>query len=80
MKSSIFKTLSEAVNLSGHDVSLIWSAISGATYRVQYKTNALDAEWTDLLPDIIATGSTATNTEPLSADEQRVYRVRVVLP
>jgi hypothetical protein len=69
-----------SVNLSGNDVSLIWSAVPGGTYRVQYKTNVFDAEWTELLPDIIATGSTATNTETLSADEQRVYRVRVVLP
>jgi hypothetical protein len=53
---------------------LTWSAVSGATYRVQYKTNLADAAWSDLSPDVVANGATASMTnQPLVS--RRFYRV-----
>ncbi|MDW8309490.1 MAG: hypothetical protein RMK20_08970, partial [Verrucomicrobiales bacterium] len=58
---------------------LTWSAIPGVTYRVQYKNNLEDAVWTNLPPDVTATGPTASQTDPLGPT-QRFYRVVVVAP
>jgi hypothetical protein len=55
------------------------TAVAGSACRLQYKTNLIDAEWAHLPPDIIATGSTATNAEVPGAAEQRFHRI-VVLP
>jgi hypothetical protein len=51
--------------------------MSGAAYRVQYKTNASDTQWLDLLPDVLATGATASRTnQPIG--RQRFYRIRLL--
>jgi subtilisin family serine protease len=53
---------------------LMWSAVSGVTYRVQYKTNLGDAAWLDLPPDVVASGATASKTnQPLVS--RRFYRI-----
>ena len=55
---------------------LMWSAVSGVTYRVQYKTNLGDAAWLDLPPDVVASGATASKTnQPLVS--RRFYRILV---
>jgi hypothetical protein len=67
----------QAFTGSGTNATLAWSAISGTTYRVQFKTDLNDTNWTDLLPDVTATGSTASLTDPPAAT-QRFYRILVV--
>ncbi len=56
------------------NITLTWSAIAGKTYRVQFKNDLAEVNWTDVLPDVTPTGSTAalTVTTELS---QRFYRV-----
>jgi hypothetical protein len=55
--------------------TLTWSAVSGLTYRVQYKTNPGDTAWSDLSPDVPASGATASKTnQPLVS--RRIYQVR----
>ena len=58
---------------------LAWNAISGQTYRLQYKPSLAATNWTDLLPDITATGSTAVATDAVGSAPQRFYRI-LVLP
>jgi uncharacterized repeat protein (TIGR01451 family) len=58
-------------------VTFTWSAIVGQTYRVQYKDNLLDPVWNDLLPDVTASGPTASKSVLLSASPQRFYRIVV---
>jgi hypothetical protein len=58
---------------------LAWTAISGRTYRVQYKPSLAAADWTDLLPDVTATDSLATFTDAPGAALQRYYRI-LLLP
>ena len=67
--------LSAAV--SGGDFNLTWSAIPGQKYRVQFKNNLTDANWSNLVPDVTATLATASINDPVSA-MQRFYRVFVV--
>jgi hypothetical protein len=56
------------------DARLTWPATSGKIYRVQYKNSLADAEWTDLKPDVLATGSTASLDVPKDGP-QRFYRI-----
>ncbi|MSU59576.1 MAG: hypothetical protein EXS35_15655 [Pedosphaera sp.] len=63
-----------ALDSSGGNFTLTWSALGGKTYRVQYKDNLDDTNWTDLAPDVTATGPTASKSDPLGP-AQRFYRV-----
>jgi hypothetical protein len=68
----------ETIVISSHSATLTWSAISGTTYRVQFKTNLTDTSWGDLVPDVTATGATASTSDPSSTNDMRFYRVLVV--
>jgi autotransporter-associated beta strand protein len=70
--------LQTPVRLSGTAVELTWSAVSGRTYRAQYKDNLEDSNWTDLSPDVWATEATASYTDITAATAHRYYRV--ILP
>ncbi len=45
------------------NVVITWSALSNAIYRVQFETNVTSSNWQSLLPDVTATGSTASNLD-----------------
>jgi hypothetical protein len=74
----------ESTVMSGTDVTLVWDSLAGQTYRVQYTTDLPDpptpAIWTDLTPDVTATGATATYTDHTGAATQRFYRIFIVCP
>jgi hypothetical protein len=62
-------------------ITLSWNSIPGQTYRVQYKENLTDADWTDLT-DVMADAETASVVGGLVNDTgpipQRFYRILVV--
>lgn len=62
------------VSRTGANIALTWTAISGLRYRVQFKENLSQPEWTDLL----ATGQTATKNDTLGP-QQRFYRIQVAV-
>jgi hypothetical protein len=64
--------------MSANSATLTWNAISGTTYRVQFKTNLTDTAWGDLAPDVTATGATASASDPSSTNDLRFYRILVV--
>ncbi len=57
------------------NVVLTWSAISSRTYQVQYKTNFSATNWSAIVPNVVATGITATLTDHPPAGSPRLYRV-----
>jgi Tol biopolymer transport system component len=61
-------------------VTVLWNAVSGRTYRVEFKDAIEAPDWTTLPGDVIATSSTGakfdTGTQPA---EKRFYRV-IALP
>jgi hypothetical protein len=63
--------------VSNQLVTVTWSSIAGVTYRLQFKTNLLDPAWTDVSPDILASGPTASSTET-NLNSTGFYRVQVV--
>jgi M6 family metalloprotease-like protein len=67
----------ESIALANSAVTITWSACANETYRVQYKTNLDDLNWTDLPPDVTASGPVAFRTEEFGA-ARGFYRVLVV--
>jgi dipeptidyl aminopeptidase/acylaminoacyl peptidase len=58
---------------SGGPVTLLWSAVPGKTYQVQFKDQLADS-WTDLAGPITVTSLAGTARDP-SGPAQRFYRV-----
>ena len=59
------------------NIVLTWSAVSNATYHVQFKSDLNVTDWTDLTGDVLASGSTASKTNAFTP-ANRFYRVLVV--
>jgi len=64
------------ISVAGSVVTIHWTAILGQSYRVQYKDNIDDASWSDLAPDVTASGAMASTTDTIIS--QRFYRVAVL--
>jgi hypothetical protein len=58
---------------------LAWNAVAGQTYRLQYKPTLSATNWTDLEPDITASGPFMSATDPIGTAPQRFYRI-LLLP
>ena len=65
-----------SVAVSNDVVTVTWSAIAGKQYRLQYKDDWAEGDWTDLLPDVIASGISAVGTNAVDGATQRFYRVK----
>jgi len=69
----------ESIVVTGNSVVLTWSAVPGLAYELQYKNDLSGTNWTAVLPDVTATGSTVTVTNSPVASPERFYRV-LLLP
>ncbi len=67
------------IALANHVVTLNWNAMSGRTYRVEMKSDLSEAIWTPLFTNVVAGGTSATVTDPVGTNRQRIYRI-VLLP
>jgi Tol biopolymer transport system component len=64
--------------LSGK-ATVVWNAVPGRNYRVEYKQNVDDASWTVVSGEVRINGSTGSMEDPTaSADTHRFYRVAVL--
>ena len=68
-----------AISSSNGAVTLTWTSVTNQIYRVEYKPSLAATNWTELLPDVTATGSTASSADNPLGDTERYYRV-VLLP
>jgi uncharacterized repeat protein (TIGR03803 family) len=64
----------QSITLTNGTVQLVWNSVSNWTYRVQYKTNLNDANWTDLSGDVLATNVIAGKMDT-AIPAQRFYRL-----
>lgn len=62
---------------ASNSIALSWSANAGLKYRLQYKTNLSSLSWTDVVPDVTATNTIASQTQTVSGG-QKFYRVLLV--
>jgi hypothetical protein len=60
-------------------VTLTWSSVSGRTYRLQYTEDLSHPNWSNVVPDLPATGPTICVTNDVGASTQRFFRV-ILLP
>ena len=68
-----------SITRAAGSATLIWSSITGRTYRVQYRANITDPSWLDLSGDVFATTSTATKTDStIGTALTRFYRVSLL--
>jgi hypothetical protein len=58
------------------NVLITWSATPHQTYRVQYRPD-FNSGWSDLLPDVTATNTTASVVDSSAGAHQRYYRVMI---
>jgi Flp pilus assembly protein TadG len=65
----------QSIRLTNGIVTIKWSAVSGQSYRLQYKGNLTDSVWSDATPDFTAMGPIATGTNGVNNATQRYYRV-----
>jgi hypothetical protein len=74
----IFISINGPIQLQAHPITggllLSWNAQPGTAYRVQAKTNLLDANWSDASGVLTATGTNASWTDTNNA-AQRFYRI-----
>ncbi|MDB6110509.1 MAG: spore coat protein CotH, partial [Pedosphaera sp.] len=63
------------LSLSPGLATLVWEAVPGVNYQLQYKTNLADGSWTDLSPGVLATNSSVSFTNAINGDPQRFYRL-----
>jgi outer membrane protein assembly factor BamB len=69
----------QSISLSDATVTLVWHAIPGRTYRVQYKNHLDDPIWNNLAGDLTAAGDAVTQTDVLRLDvPQRFYRLKLL--
>ena len=68
----------QGVSVGNTAAVLTWSAVNGLKYRLQYKTNLNDAVWSDISPEVTASGARAQATDSIGASRQRFYRVKLV--
>jgi hypothetical protein len=61
---------------SNEVATVTWNSVSNETYVLQYKDSLTDTNWTDVLPSVQATGSSASMTNFVGATPQRFYRVK----
>jgi uncharacterized repeat protein (TIGR01451 family) len=69
-----------SISMSNRVATIVWTAIPGQKYRVQYQDLCGGTVWSNLTPDIVASAFSATNQDnTLGTAGQRFYRV-VTLP
>ena len=68
----VFQTVAQLADT----ITFTWSTVTGQTYQVQYKTNLLETNWSDLGGSVLATNGTMSASDSIvSGPEQRWYRV-----
>ena len=75
---NLLATCIQSFSYTNCTATLCWNTLTNETYQVQYSTNLLDADWTDLGDPVSPTNTTATLIDAYSMDPQRFYRIMVV--
>jgi uncharacterized repeat protein (TIGR01451 family) len=65
-------------SIAGGMITLSWTSVAGATYRVQSCTSLVNPTWVDEPGDVTATGASCSKALPLSTGKIVYYRVMVV--
>ena len=61
----------------GSSINVIWTAVSNATYRLEFSSGLTPSNWVAVPGDVLAASNTASKLDALTTSN-RFYRVRVV--
>lgn len=75
--ASAFKVNSAAVPANG-EFTITWASVIGKKYRVQRSATLVSPSWTDISPEITATGTTSSYNDTAAGSLKHFYRVRLV--
>lgn len=74
-QGSVLRALTVTSVTSG-SVTVLWNAVAGRTYRVQYKTNITQTGWLDLTGNVYPTNSLGAKVDAtVTGNQHRYYRV-----
>jgi uncharacterized repeat protein (TIGR01451 family) len=68
----------QSITVSNGAAILTWNSIEGQTYRLEYNDDLDETNWTELPPDITASGSVTEKVDLIESVPQRFYRVVLV--
>ena len=69
-----------SIRLTNGVITITWTSVAGGIYRAQYIDTLSATNWNDLLPDVTATGSTASQTNNVTGVPHRFYRIKLLNP
>ena len=67
-----------SLGITNKVVTVTWSSVSGSTYGLQSNTNLTGTNWVSILPNVTATGTTASQTNAFSNVPHQYYRVTLI--
>ena len=68
----------QSIAVSNGVATVTWSSVSNGIYRLQYVGDLGNTNWTDVFPDVQASGPAATATNTTGSAVQQFYRIMVV--
>lgn len=69
----------QSAALANGTLTFTWNAVPGLSYQVQTASSLADLQWTNVGSAIVASGDSASLSEPVTAAPQQYYRV-ILLP
>jgi large repetitive protein len=66
--------------LTNNTVAVTWSSAANLIYRMQHTDSLNGSNWTDISPDVTATGPTTTGTNAIGNASQQFYRISLLTP
>ena len=67
----------QSVTRTGGTVRFTWNAVASAVYQLQYRTNLVQGDWSNLGSAVTATNTVMSATDAIGPDPQRFYRLLV---
>jgi hypothetical protein len=68
----------QLVSVSNGVVTITWSAVADRKYRLQSQDGPAGTNWSDVQPEVTASGPTASATDTTGSRAQRFYRICLV--
>jgi hypothetical protein len=68
----------QSITVSNGIVTIKWNSVSNLSYRLQYKQNLADSTWSNVVPDVTATGSIVIATNGVNNSTQQFFRVMLL--
>jgi hypothetical protein len=68
----------QSISISSNSIMITWSTVPSQNYRLQFIDPQESTNWSDVLPDFTATGSTTSATDAGVSSTLRFYRVVLV--